>query len=64
MVNGYGETRYPDWIIQPNHKYKKYRIYVKKEIPFTGVCIDCSVIVEEPWIRCFQCNTERKEDRK
>ena len=60
MVNSYGDKTFPDWKIEPKHKYKKYRFYVKKEIPFTGVCIDCSTTVEEPWIRCFTCNTLRR----
>jgi hypothetical protein len=62
LVNSYGEKKFADWKIEPNHKYKKYRFYVKKEIPFTGSCIDCSSSVEEPWIRCMNCNVKRKAE--
>jgi len=55
MVNGYGEQKFPNWKVQHNNKYKRYRYYRKKELEWTGLCLDCSKSIKEPYFKCFDC---------
>jgi len=57
-VNSYGVPKYPNWILNPNNKYKDLLIYIKPQKVYSGKCLECGVYTKYPFSKCYDCSNK------
>lgn len=64
MVNSFGERKFADWVIDPLHKYKKFKFYIRPYLDITKpkpqylpmferkLCLHCGIAVDRHLVEC------------
>jgi hypothetical protein len=54
IVNGYDQN-YPDWLIKPYDKNKKFIFYKKIQKLYSGICLSCERDTDNRHPLCYTC---------
>ena len=61
ICNSYKE-RYPNWTVNPTHKFKEFRFYRRVETP--GKCIRCNGNIIGSYLICYNCKVAAESTKE